>query len=442
VAGAQVKTETAVEPAARVESEAGRTDRSYGPVGSVGLLHLGDRGRRTAMGLSLQRRVGNARLGRTLAPGAPVLQRCTHGCGCMELDESEREVGAAPAVPAAPPVQRRASVGAVVQRDDENLEKLRQVQGQAMFALLPTLAGMDRNVLADEEAARTAGGPRLIVAIHAVQQKGDWKAYATANAGELAALPTDQIGDVMRYVGAPKNVGLYERGDFGGRFDAFVDPVTKSITLIFKAKAIPVEDNPPTAEEMATFKAGFKSSVEVTWSGKGTVQPACPVPGVGAFTTRVVVHFVEGGEHLPIIVYSSRVRIGVIETDIKTGARTGRMSADAGETQKREQYPGQGKSFGKLPPGQPLTSEQATAAHEFGHAIGVDHVHCKGDATVCYGTNQQEWDDVMGGGMKLQRMKVGGELHSDFSAFEKIGERWGKDVFPGPLAAKCNKWGA
>jgi len=328
----------------------------------------------------------------------------------------------------------------LVQRNGgENEEKLRQIQGQAMFALLPTLAAMDRSVLADEAAASFVGGPRLVVAIRAVQQKGNWKAFATSQGAELAALPTDQIGDVMRFVGAPKNVGLYERDQFDGRFDAFVEPVSATITLILKVKAIRVEDAPPTQGELESFKVGFKSTVERTWSGQGTVKPACPIPGVGAFKTRAVVHFVESGEHLPITVYPSSVRVGAIESEKDeggkpTGKRTGRMSADAGDVSKTEQYEGQ-------PKGQPLRSEQATAAHEFGHAIGVDHVRCKGEG-ICYGTTQQEWDDVMGGGMKLQRMKVGNGVHSDFAAFERIGERWGKDVFPGPLAAKCNKWGA
>ena len=395
---------------------------------------------------TLQRRLGNSAVNRTLGSGG-ALQRCTHGCGCMvpdgreaEAQEAERAEAVAP-----PAVQRRAVAGAgsdettALQRDGDpnpNVDKFKEVQGKAMFALLPALAGMDPAVLADEAAARFAGGPRLIVAVHAVQQKGDWKAYATGNAAELADLPTDQIGDVMRFVGAPKNVGLYERGDFDGRFDGFVEPVTGAITLIFKVKAVPAEAPflPPAPAEIEQFKTGFKSSVEQTWSGKGKVKPACPLPGISAFTTRVVVHFVEGGEHLPVVVYQSSVQIGNISTD-KAGKRTGHMSADAGTERTKEQSAGQ-------PQGTSLKSRQATAAHEFGHAIGIDHVHCKSDSGVCYGTTQQEWDDVMGGGMKLQRLNVGGQVHNDFAAFERIGERWGKDAFPGPLAAKCNKWGA
>ncbi|MFH1475487.1 MAG: hypothetical protein ABIG85_06480 [Chloroflexota bacterium] len=382
--------------------------------------------------LDLQRLAGNAAVTAAL------------GCGPMAADRGraagQRPIGStgllrlmpdasAPLQRAVPPEPTRL----VVQRNgEENEAKLREVQGKAMFALLPALAKMDPTVLADEAAARFVGGPRLIVAIRAVQQKGSWKGFATSQGAELAALPTDQIGDVMRFVGAPQDVGLYERDNFDGRFDGFVEPVTKTITLILKVKAIPVEDAGPTDAEMEEFKAGFKSTVETTWSGKGTVKPDCK--GVGPFKTRAVVQFVEGGEHLPIKVYPASVRAGGITTDLPTGKRSGEMAADAGKTYPTEQYAGQ-------PKGEALKSEQATAAHEFGHAIGIDHVRCKGEG-ICYGTNQEEWDDVMGGGMKLQRVNVGGAVHSDFAAFERIGERWGRDkVFKGAaLDAKCNKW--
>jgi hypothetical protein len=419
------------------------------PAGRLPLLHLADPAHRAAMVRSLQRTIGNTTVWHSVTPRSAV-QRCTHGCGCTapfggpgaEVEafgrrELRREPEPEHADVAHPVATGRHGDDAVLQRDGDpnpNVDKFKEVQGKAMFALLPALAGMEPAVLADEAAARFAGGPRLIVAVHAVQQKGDWKAFAAGNASDLASLPTDQIGDVMRFVGAPKNVGLYERGDFDGRFDGFVEPVTGAITLIFKVKALEADPIAPTAAEMAQFKAGFKSTVEQTWSGKGTIKPACPIPGVSAFTTRVVVHFVEVGEHLPVVVYPSSVDIGNISTDQATGKRTGHMSADAWTIRDKEQYAGQ-------PQGKPLRSRQATAAHEFGHAIGIDHVHCKSAAGVCYGTTQQEWDDVMGGGMKLQRLNVGGQVHNDFAAFERIGERWGKDAFPGPLAAKCNKWG-
>jgi hypothetical protein len=95
----------------------------------------------------------------------------------------------------------------VVQRSPENEKALAAIQGGAMFALLPDVARLPPEVRADEAAAQFVGGPRLVLAIRAVQNKGNWKAFATANATELVALPLDQIDDLMRYVGAPRTFG-------------------------------------------------------------------------------------------------------------------------------------------------------------------------------------------------------------------------------------------
>jgi hypothetical protein len=51
----------------------------------------------------------------------------------------------------------------------------------------------------------------------------------------------------------------------------------------------------------------------------------------------------------------------------------------------------------------------------------------------------------MGGGMSLGPTKVGtgkgAKVHDNLKAFEQIGTVWSKEVFPGPLAAKCGTWG-
>jgi hypothetical protein len=376
----------------------------------------------------LQALAGNRAVTVALRPS-----ECSGPCECGSANRAE------PALP------RTATIARVmqpetVQRKKENEKPLGDIQYYPMSFLLPALEKLEPVARTDREAGGFVGGPRLVVAMNAVAMKGNWKTFAAANSNELGSLPIDQIGDIMRYVGAPTDVKTFERSEFEGRFDAFVDPGSGLISLIFKARVIPVEENPPTPDEVKQFQSEFKSIVESTWSNKGTVKPACPGLKTPSFKTKVTVLFVDGGEHLPITLYNPTVRTGAIETDSNTGKRTGRMSADAGQVRPTEQYEGQPRGAdGKITP---LKSNQATAAHEFGHAIGVDHVHCKGGG-ACYGTDQQEWDDVMGGGMKVQVIKdaAGKVLHDDFKPFERIGERWGKDVFPGG-AAKCNTWTA
>ncbi|HVL99840.1 MAG TPA: hypothetical protein VM324_11170 [Egibacteraceae bacterium] len=380
-------------------------------------------GARTAHTVRLQRLAGNNAVAALLAPTAGVQRACAGGGSCSCEGRDEDRTG----------VQRM-----VVQRSPENEQRLADVQGKPMFALLPALAALDAAVLADTAAGEKVGGPRLVVAMAAVRAKGSWAAFAAAHAARLAELPADQIGDVMRFVGAPTEVKVYGGKEFDGRFDAFVEPVSGAITLIFKAKVVPVEANPPAKQEIATFKTEFKATVESTWSGKGTVAPSCPVLGTKAFTTRVVVHFVDGGEHLPITLYNASYAYGRVETDRATGARSAKLDAEAYKTSRRESY----ARGGGVPP---MVSEQSTAAHEFGHAIGLDHVHCPGSDLRCYGMTPEEHGDVMGGGSKVQKITVPGPdgkpvIHDDFAPFVRIGERYGTDLFPGALATKCNKW--
>ncbi len=368
---------------------------------------------------TLQRAAGNHAVGRLIDPASP----------CR-------------------PVQRQVDASSA----SDHVEALAKIQGGPMYDLLPRLAALDVALRSDEDAARRAGGPRLVVAERAVRSKGDWQAFALANAAEIADLPLDQIADLMRFVGAPTTVRVFDRSNFDGRFDGMVDPTTGTITLIMRVKFLPVEGQTYSGDPVGTkaweqsnvaafaaFGPKFKAAVESAWSVSGPVKPACSSARTAPFATRVSVQVVESNEHLAVTLYGVTARVdSSVDQQIDKGqtSRKGRMQI--GDTELRP------KSH-QLPSGSQLTSAQVTAAHEFGHAMGLHHVGCDGNSGVCYGTTQSQYDDLMGGGMAVGTQTIGtaggARRHDDLESFEKIGERWGRDIWPGLLGAGCNTWG-
>ncbi|WP_420123734.1 hypothetical protein [Nakamurella sp.] len=348
-------------------------------------------------------------------------------------------------------VQRNPGPPGVVQRSAETEKALAAIQGQAMFALLPAVAALPPEVRADEKGAQFVGGPRLVLALRAVAQKGNWAAFAGANAAERAALPLDQIDDLMRYVGAPPDVRTFDRSAFDNRFDALVDPTTGTITLIMRIKIEMLEGQSYSGDPAGTkeweknnipafraFGPKLKSAIESGWAGTGSVTPVTKGLKVPVFATRVSVQIVDSGEHIAFKLYgaTSGVRSHV-DQRLEPGA-TGRTGAlQIGDNDPKPTSL-EHRDHTKV------SSRQVTSAHEFGHAMGLQHVRCTGDG-VCYGVNQAEYDSVMGGGMSLGPVVVGAgrgaKVHDNLVPFEKIGEVWGKAVFPGPLAAKLGAWG-
>ncbi len=103
---------------------------------------------------------------------------------------------------------RRPGAISIVQCKKENEKALGDIQGLAMFALLPELKKLPEAVRIDEEAGGFVGGPRLLTAIHAVRYKTEgkiWSDFVDDYHNELVSLKyEDQIGDIMRFLGAPE----------------------------------------------------------------------------------------------------------------------------------------------------------------------------------------------------------------------------------------------
>lgn len=321
-----------------------------------------------------------------------------------------------------------------------------------MFALLPDVAKLLPQVRSDEAAAAFVGGPRLVVAIHAVNSKGNWQAFAAANTTDMAALPLDQIDDLMRYVGASADVRKFDRSKFDSRFDALVDPTTAAMTLIMKIRMEMVEGQSYSGDPVGgkgweqnnlaafqKFGPSPKAAIEAGWSGTGPVKPVTKGLEVPSFATRVSVVLVDGDEHISLRVYGGTASVrSNVDQKLAPGAssRTGELlvgNADKNKTSLQHRD------------GAKVNNEQVTVAHEFGHAMGLHHVAgpaAGGDRSQ--GIRQSEYGDIMGGGMSLGPTAVGSgktaATHDNLKPFETIGEVWGKEVFPGPLAAKLSVW--
>jgi len=269
-----------------------------------------------------------------------------------------------------------------------------------------------------------------------------WLDFAATHNGELAALPADQISDIMNFLGAPTDARYFKADQFRGDFDGAVDPKA-GVTLFQRVKFVLLDGvkfglaspgTPGWEEELRTgleqFKADYKQVVERTWS-KGSIRPACPIGSVKVLDTRVVVTVVESGEHNVITIYPYLEREGPDMVEHK-----GHLEPTSNlPTTKTEQVI---DPTGSHP--EKVTTTQIPSTHEFGHSIGLLHVRCPGSDNICYGATADERRSVMGAGDQLQVIKRGGKIvHDDFLPFKRIAKLWGSVVFPDELS-ECNKW--
>src|SRR2546423_1432111 len=148
-AGSEVRTRETAPAPEPAPAPAAPLVAGVGAPLAVTAVPRGDAGLRRAWAHQLQRSAGNAALARALAQRQPATTE--------------------PAV--------------------DHDKALGDIQGNAMFALLPLLEKLDPAVRADETAAQHVGGPRLVVAIHAGNSKGNWKAFSEANSELMTELP-------------------------------------------------------------------------------------------------------------------------------------------------------------------------------------------------------------------------------------------------------------
>ena len=382
---------------------------------------------------------------------------------------------AAAPVAAAPVTAAPAGVArAVIHRDkdpaaatanEEHRIALEKIQGLGFPALFHALRDVKPAAAkSDEVSGRAAGGPRLVLAQRAVAHSGQWLEFVNAQQSFLAGYPSDWVSDVMAFLGAPKGARYYAADAFDGQFDGMVDPAGGTLTLYWRARVKagdganfgpsravppPKQSDPDkqspaekaqqaqydawqkeTAAAIEKFKKDLPGAIERTWHA--TIKPVHKVDGLAALRCSVKVTVVDSGEHKVIHVLpdvpGARSRMG------KKEGEDGTFREEANKENEGE-VPVSDARGAKA--AKPMKVRQSGSAHEFGHAVGLDHPRCAGADDRCYGLMPDEKSSVMGYGDKINNARSG---HSDFKPFIRVAKKWGEEVaFVGPLAGQ-NQW--
>lgn len=179
---------------------------------------------------------------------------------------------------------------------------------------------------------------------------------------------------------------------------------------------------PEYQKKVDDFKKGFKNVIETDWSEKLRIKSSFDGK---VFINRVLVYEV---------VAPTKGHASVkIHLDPPSGARS-----NAGEDHE-------GTRIANMKPGDEFHKEkkwtykgkemiffQATASHEFGHLMGLKHVHSDNNDENAYGVTPEESADIMGRGSNVG--------FKNAEPFIKILRRFAKDYYPSDVANRSNLW--
>ena len=229
---------------------------------------------------------------------------------------------------------------------------------------------------------------------------------------------------------------FYDRSNFKDRFDGIVDRGRGRIVLRMKVSLSPApqlvnqhtgEFDASTLAMVAKFRSDFEDVVERYWSGAHALKPLGPLDSNIKYETKVDVVFTDSEPHAELWLHPKTI------------------DAETGEAARSCASPADGygnKGVGNFQAGDNVEKERKwkykgedyffygnTSAHEFGHLLGLDHVHHRGSDENAYGVTPEQSMDIMGrGGVVSPR---------DMEPFLKIAKRYGQDMAPEP---KWNAW--
>jgi hypothetical protein len=220
---------------------------------------------------------------------------------------------------------------------------------------------------ARQAATAVAGGGRADVH-ESAPETSLMRQEATGNAGTGTTPTTTPTPAPSR----PAHERHENIGRAHHRVDAELDRPIGMLTVQMKVKFEP-RNTPqpwPSTARFERFKTDFVRTVAARWSFKHFLMPQTECPGEPPkVSVRVQVLSVTSGEHRTVTVgYATEAqRSNVSELDVL-------------DTELRSDKP------------------QVPAEHEFGHMLGLPHVHCARNDDECYGVEREEKADLMGQG--------------------------------------------
>ena len=174
----------------------------------------------------------------------------------------------------------------------------------------------------------------------------------------------------------PDREERFNLGRGGSRMDAELDRnvnwLTAKVKVQFNFVNTPQAWPSPAAQN--TWRTSFIGAVTSRWSFKHFLVPDPSCPGEPQrVAVRVQVIPVTSGQH-----FTMNVGYTTTFQQSSVGGRTATM--DALDVAMRTDIP------------------QVPAEHEFGHMLGLPHIHCDSNAQQCYGVTKEEQADIMGSG--------------------------------------------
>jgi len=181
--------------------------------------------------------------------------------------------------------------------------------------------------------------------------------------------------------------GLGMRGRYG-LYDAELNRRTNTLTLLVRVR-FTFSGAWASAADRHRWQTEFINTVQNRWSYRYYLVPDGVCPGGNqTFFARINVIPVAAGEH-----YSVNVAHTATNQTSSTDSRNRTASLDSLDNQSRTRRSG-GVDF-----------QQRASEHEFGHMLGLPHIECGVNDSVCprrtYGNTVDENSDVMGRGWTI-----------------------------------------